>query len=204
MTLTFTIKGLEESLSAIEQYKGAASPEEVAASMKDGVERSITEHFTALNNSRANKLGGTRTNYWAQVGKDSITTVTGSSISVTFPTVGFRRHVMGGPPIRPTGRISVVTNKPIKFLTIPVNAAAHGQTVASLKASKGVELYRVGGALKKQQGPTRSESDPTYFVLAKQTKAKAPDPTLLPKDEVFIRAAEEALTELEMAIKEGM
>jgi hypothetical protein len=41
-------------------------------------------------------------------------------------------------------------------------------------------------------------------VLAKQTKAKAPDPTLLPKDEVFIRAAEEALTELEMAIKEGL
>jgi hypothetical protein len=204
MTLTFTIKGLEESLSAIEHYKGAANPEEIAASMRAGVRDSIVDHFTALNASRANKLGGERTNYWDRVGKDAGITVTGSSISVTFPTVGFRRHVMGGPPIRPTGRISVVTNKPIKFLTIPVNAAAHGQTVASLKASKGVELYRVGGALKKQQGPTRSESDPTYFVLAKQTKAKAPDPTLLPKDEVFIRAAEEALTELELAIKEGM
>ena len=203
MILTFTIKGLEESLSAIEQYKGAASPEEIAASMKDGVERSITNHFTALNSARANKLGGTRTNYWDQVGKDSITTVTGSSISVTFPTVGFRRHVMGGPPIRPSGKISEVTGKPIKFLTIPVTAAAHGRTVASLKA-RGVELYRVGGALKKQQGPTRSESDPTYFVLVRQTKAKSPDPTLLPKEEVFIRAAEEALTELEMAIKEGL
>ena len=204
MTLTFTIKGLEESLSAIDQYKGAASPEEVAASMEAGVKREVRSHFREVNALRANKLGGTRTNYWEMVGDDAQVTVTGSSISVTFPTVGFRRHVMGGPPIRPTGRISVVTNKPIKFLTIPVNAAAHGQTVASLKASKGVELYRVGGALKKQQGPTRSESDPTYFVLAKQTKAKAPDPTLLPKDDVFIRAAEEALTELEMAIKEGL
>ena len=203
MTLTFTIKGLEESLSAIEQYQEATNPEEIASSMRAGVRDLVVDHFAAVNAQRANKLGGTRTNYWDRVGKDAGITVTGSSISITFPTVGFRRHVMGGPPIRPTGKISEVTGKPIKFLTIPVTAAAHGRSVASLKAS-GVELYRVGGALKKQQGPTRSESDPTYFVLAKQTKAKAPDPTLLPKDEVFIRAAEEALTELEMAIKEGM
>jgi hypothetical protein len=204
MTLTFTIKGLQESLSAIEQYKEATNPEEIASSMRAGVRDLVVDHFATVNAQRANKLGGTpRTNYWDRVGKESNITVTGNSINISFQTVGFRRHVMGGPPIRPSGKISEVTGKPIKFLTIPVTAAAHGRSVASLKAS-GVELYRVGGALKKQQGPTRSESDPTYFVLAKQTKAKAPDPTLLPKDEVFIRAAEEALTELEMAIKEGL
>jgi hypothetical protein len=67
MTLTFTIKGLQESLSAIEQYKEATNPEEIASSMRAGVRDLVVDHFATVNAQRANKLGGTpRTSHWEQ------------------------------------------------------------------------------------------------------------------------------------------
>lgn len=202
MRLTITVNGLEESLQAITDYKGAADPAEIANGMRDRVEKAVNAHFIAINSSKPNKLGGRRTNYWLMVGEESRTTVSGNGVSIVFPTIGFRRHVLGGPPIRPSGRTSEITGKPIRFLTIPKHPAAHGQTVAKLRA-QGINLYRDGGALKRSENGQRSENDPVYFVLAKQTKAAAPNPSLLPSNESLIKAAEEAVADLEAAIKAG-
>lgn len=191
----------KEAVDASLKMAQGISPDIAAAVMEEGVTRTFTKHFRALNAARPNKLGGKRTDYWEEAAAKTYSTVSGGTITVQIRQVGVRRHLLGGPPITPK-KTSEITGRAIKFLTIPIHPSAHGRTVAQLRA-QGVNLYPSGGAIRQQVGDKRSDSDPKLYALAKRTKAAQPDPSVIPTVDEIARAANEALNELREALKDG-
>ncbi len=171
------------------------SSSELAARSKVGVRNLMKDHFYDYAMRNPNNLKGQTTKYWQRAGDATTVTSSGAAViaevvetrSARVPLVGVRRHYTGGGMIRPSGRNSEVTGKPIKFLTIPFTAAAHGTTVATL-AKNGVSLYRLGATLRRKQGDKRSDSDPIYFILAKQVGPMQPKPQILPTSGQFGQA----------------
>jgi len=108
---------------------------------------------------------------------------------------GIKRHYTGGGTIRPSGKISEITGKPIKYLTIPINAAAHGNTVAIMQRL-GVNLYRRGSVLVAQSGPEKSDSDVAMFALKKSIGPQTPNPAILPTQNEYYDAINTAVDEL--------
>lgn len=202
MNLNVTIDGIAPVTKALQGMAGI-TPAQVAAGMADTVNDAFVAHFTKLQATRPNKLGGKRTNYWAECARSTKTTPTGSEVQVVVSQEGIRRHYKGGPPIKPSGRTSEVTGNPIRALTIPIHPAAHGVTVAGLQKSLGVKMYRDGRVLKAQVGQERQESDPAYFALTKQVKASDGDPTVIPSNDTIFKAAENAVAELIAASTDG-
>jgi hypothetical protein len=159
--------------------------------LSDGMEGGLTiaaekvvhDHLRAHYVNKPNRLGAASTKYWDRVDK-SVTATTTSNGTASFNTevtlsgVGLWMKFHGG-IIKPSGRISSVTGKPIRFLTIPVIAEAHGKTASEfpfLKA-RGKFLDGGGGVLyKPQEG---SDFGTVYFILTRQAKIK-PDPNILP------------------------
>jgi hypothetical protein len=98
--------------------------------------------------------------------------------------IGVRRHYTGGGTIKPSGRISEITGKPIQYLTIPINGAAHGKTVAMMQRL-GVDLYRKGSALFAKSGGARSDSDVAMFALKKSIGPQTPNPGIIPTPQQY-------------------
>jgi hypothetical protein len=184
-------KAIKQTLTRMVTF----SSSELASRSKVGVRNLMKDHFYTYGQRNPNKLKGQSTGYWQRAGDATTVTSSGASVmaevvetrSGQVPLVGVRRHYTGGGTIRPSGRNSEVTGKPIKFLTIPKIAAAHGKSVATLKAL-GVDLYRKGATLREKQGDKRSDSDPIYFILAKQVGPMQPKPQILPTSDQFGQA----------------
>ena len=89
----------------------------------------VKAHLVRLNAQRPNALGGKRTNYWARAAR--ATAMDPAAGTVTITRRGFRYQVKGG-TIRASGRLSMVTGKPITRLAIPIHAKAHGMNPSEL------------------------------------------------------------------------
>ncbi len=75
------------------------------------------EHLFGLNQSRANALGGKRTNFFGAAARATSMEVRGNGFFAGTSHVGMRLHYSGG-TVRP---------KSGEFLTIPARAEAHGK-----------------------------------------------------------------------------
>ena len=181
------------------RYAGI-SAEKVASASRLKVEDTIKNNFESYGKSNQNKWGGNNsTKYWLRASDATVTTSSGGTITAQVAEgktslVGVRRHYTGGGTIRPKN-ISEITQRAIKFLTIPARAEAHGKTVATLR-STGVNLYRSGGVLKQQTGAKRSDNDPVYFYLAKQVGPMKPNPRILPTDAQFVQAISDTVDDI--------
>lgn len=186
ITLSIDLSAAEARIRALEK----AAVQDLGPVVQMAAEEEVKRHLTAEYCNRPNKLGAPSTGYWRTV-RDSAESElqsggTGTpSVTVTLRGVGLAMKLTGG-TIYPSGRISSVTGKPIQFLTIPVNALAHGRTVSDF--GQGVE--RVGGGLfKKMPGRAYGEQ---LFILAKQARIKA-DPNIWPSAQRMQTACGEAV-----------
>jgi len=132
------------------------------------------EHLDRHYVGKPNKLGGSSTGYWGKVLKSIAGTMAGDTVTVTMSGVGLAMKYYGG-VIKPSGRISSVTGKPITRLAIPIDAAAHGKVPAMF----GKSLIRVGGGLFSPLAGRQIGQQ--LFILAKQATIK-PDKNILPAD----------------------
>ena len=197
MNLTLTVAGGDQIQSTMLRC-ASLTAEDVANEARAYAEKVTQDNFLAYGANHKNKLGGTTTNYWLRASQASVATATGSDITIVVDAIkvrGIRRHYTGGGTIRPSGKISEITQKPIKYLTIPINAAAHGQTVA-LMQRLGFNLYRKGGALFSQSGPEKSDSDVAMFALKKSIGPQQPNPAILPTQNAYYDAINTAVDEL--------
>lgn len=152
--------------------------------------QSVQDHLQARYLPLRNKLGGTPTGYWRDVHDSAaaVTVVNGEAsytTTVTLSGVGLRMKLEGG-IIRPTGRISSVTGKPIKYLTIPVIPAAYGKTAGEFPG-----LKPRGGVL--AMVPEGRGFGIAHFMLVKQVKITA-DPNIWPPASAILGDMGEALT----------
>jgi hypothetical protein len=178
----------------------------VANEARAWTEKATKDNFEKYGANHKNKLGGSTTSYWLRASDATRATATGGTITIevlesrgtggTGGLVGVRRHYTGGGTIKPSGKISEITGKPIQYLTIPINAAAHGKTVAMMQRL-GVDIYRKGSALfMHAKGSDRSDSDTAVFALKKSIGPQRPNPAILPTDMEYYAAISTAVDEL--------
>ncbi|MES2705121.1 MAG: hypothetical protein V4726_00830 [Verrucomicrobiota bacterium] len=168
------------------------NPEELHAVVETAAEKAVKDHLTNTHAARPNRLGGVSTGYWKSVIESTTSESDGGGATVTLKHKGVRMKYYGG-IIRPSGRPSEVTGKPIRNLTIPVTAAAHGRTIMDLGGGKAFHAI-YPGVYKRTAAPP-STSDPLYFILRKSVKITA-DPTVLPPDEAVAAECLKALNKL--------
>jgi hypothetical protein len=183
------------------------SADDVANEARAWTEKATKDNFEKYGATNKNKLGGATTSYWLRASDATRATSSGGTITVevfesrgtsgTGGLVGVRRHYTGGGAIKPSGRISEITGKPIQYLTIPIAPAAHGRTVAALMQRLGVDIYRKGSALYMHpKGSDRSDSDTAVFALKKSIGPQRPNPAILPTDAEYYAAINTAVDEL--------
>lgn len=194
IALGVEVQGLAAALAEVDALQDAAGRQELRAAVGVAVKTAVRGHIAGHYGGRANKLGGTSTQFYARMADSVISEVTSTGAEVKIPFVGAALHYYGsaglpGGVIRPSGRVSTVTGKPIQFLTIPKHPAAHGKRASDFRA-----LYSVPGGLRLQQGATRSDADPLYFIFARQATIKA-DPGLLPEMALMQEAAADAVAD---------
>ena len=191
MNISLTVDNTQQVSQTLSRFAGL-SGDEVAKQSVSPTRELTADHFFAYGNNPANKnkFKVTPTGYWNKAGQATKSSSSGDTINIivdekgTPGLVGVRRHYTGGGTIKPSGRISEITQKPIQYLTIPINGAAHGKTVAMMKAL-GVDLYRKGSALFAKSGNTRSDSDTAMFALKKSIGPQTPNPAIIPTPQQY-------------------
>ncbi len=189
MNITLAIDGTQRVNQTLSKFAGL-SGEEVATASVNPTRELTADHFFAYGTAHTNRFRVTPTGYWNKAGQATKSSSSGDTVNIvvdekgTPGLVGVRRHYTGGGTIKPSGRISEITGKPIQYLTVPINGAAHGKTVAMMKAL-GVDLYRKGSALFAKSGGTRSDSDVAMFALKKSIGPQTPNPAIIPTPQQY-------------------
>lgn len=166
------------------------------------------QHFFDRNNSKPNKLGGRRTNYFAQAARSTHFQQRGSHVEVATNQVGINLRRYGG-TVRP---------KRVKFLTIPQHEDAYGKRAREFNDLRFEIVAGVGPALvraeqvklrrrkNKKTGASRLVPDrdkqgrvitvggEVFFALRRQT-THAPDATVFPTEAELLADIETAVDE---------
>lgn len=188
MNVSISIDGKEQLDQSLLKFSGLTG-EEVASASTEPTREITAKHFYSYATAHPNKFGATSTGYWVNAGDNTVATSSGAVVNIEVvekvgKVVGVRRHYTGGGTIKPSGRISEITGNPIQYLTIPINGAAHGKTVAMMQAL-GVDLYRKGSALFAKSGQKRSDSDVAMFALKKSIGPQTPNPSIIPTPQQY-------------------
>jgi hypothetical protein len=184
VNVSLTIDGTQRVNQTLSKFAGLSGAEVATASVNPARELTA-DHFFAYGTAHPNRFRVTPTGYWQKAGRATKSSSSGDTVNIVVDEkgepglVGVRRHYTGGGTIKPSGRISEITGKPIQYLTIPINGAAHGKTVAMMQRL-GVDLYRKGGALFAKSGGGRSDSDVAMFALKKSIGPQTPNPSIIP------------------------
>lgn len=146
-------------------------------------------HLFALNNQRANALGGTRTNFYASAARGTHFEVVEDGVIVSVNQVGIRQRVLGG-TIKP---------RAAKYLTIPARAEAYGKragefndlVIVTNRAGKPIALARrwqsqVGFRRDKGTGAVvgttrRGERGSEILFWLVTSVTQQPDPSVVPQ-----------------------
>lgn len=126
-------------------------------------------------NSTGNKLGGRRSNFWADMAHSvsGPTVLSAGKVQVSVTDKRFNQKVFGGR----------ITPKTKKSLTIPVAPEAYDQTVSTFEHESGIKLFllkRKGGAFSNLlAGKIGGDQIKVFYVLSKGVN-QDPDPEALP------------------------
>lgn len=206
MNITLSIDGATGIQSTLLRC-ASLSADDVANAGAIMTKKITQDNFLKYGSSKPNRFGGAETTrYWFRASAATRADVVGDTITIkvmesrgtaeTGGLVGLRRHYTGGKTIKASGKISEITGKPIQYLTIPINAAAHGKTVAMMQRL-GVDIYRKGSALfMHAKGSDRSDSDAAVFALKKSIGPQTPNPAILPTNTEYYAAINTAVDEL--------
>lgn len=173
---------VKETVSArLKKLAGRLSASSLNAAAGNSVRNTVREHLIRFDAQHPNALGGKRTHYYARTARNHIrfnSSEQGATIRIARR--GFRYQVKGG-TIRPSGRISAVTGRPITRLAIPIDARAHG----CVPSDFGGELFllrskeRNGAFLVREAGKGKRRSLEFLYVL-KHSVSKGPTPGVMP------------------------
>jgi hypothetical protein len=146
----------------------------------ESASREVRVHFRGLNSSRANQLGGRRTNFYTGAARGTnFKVVSDTEVVVSIVKLGIAQRYFGG-TIKPrAGK---------KYLTIPARAEAHGKRASDFQNLVFVK-FKSGAAALVQSHGQRGESGAhdlgAVMYWLKESVTQAPDPTVLPSDEVL-------------------
>lgn len=187
MRVVFQILG---DVGAPDRWVTGLEGDAVDAAIEVNVGELVRAHLRALDVARPNKLGGERTGYYAKAANSVTTDRVKGEVTIVIPHRGMALRYYGG-VVRPTGRNSEVTGKPITRLTVPIHARAHGKEARDFPNLK---FYK-GCLVEVPEGESPGPDSVKLFALVKSTKHEA-DPTVLPDEAAVLKAGEEALEDV--------
>ena len=181
---------------ALERAAAALGPARAAAACAEAGADVVRAHFLRLGDSRHRP--GQRINFWLAAA-DSVTRETdGADALIRVPQAGVAQRYYGG-EIRPSGRTSPVTGRPVRRLALGIpGTPGEGHTPADFPdlflilkkgSRKGGDK---GGAFLARKTPDGVQR---LFTLLARVKQR-PDPTVLPTDAELSEAAAEAILDL--------
>jgi hypothetical protein len=170
LSLLAKIEGKIQNRAELHQQLG----EVLAEKLKENFQRK---------NAEPNRFNAGKTGFWGQVADATVVSradESGATVSISKREAA--PHIFGG----------VIKPKEKRFLTIPLVAAARGETVASYQAKTGSELFRVKGkfALFEKNG---EELRAVYALRTSVTIRK--DETAVPSDIALRLTLQEAADE---------
>lgn len=205
MTVTVTTRnGAERRLLALQ---GSVRTGRVVKTAALTVADRVRDNFALLQQTRPNRLGGRRTNFWAGALKStSVIQTAPLAATVGVAQIGVRQRLEGG-TIRAGRSLNPKTGRPTQFIAIPLTADAYGKRPAerhdldfaivpgigpALVEARATEI-RLGkpkkdGTRKITQVKSRTGLVPLYRLVRSVTQA--PDPTVLPTLAEMSRAAD--------------
>lgn len=152
----------------------------------EAVAQLFRRNFIALNGSRANDMGGKRTNFYARAAKATDFVRTSTGIELIVDLQGVRQRVLGG-EIHPVNA---------KFLAIPARAEAYGRSPREFNNLRFAVLPRGGPVLieaeasrvkigKQRKDGSRKvqnkgETGGLVMFWLKRSVTQRPDPTVIP------------------------
>jgi hypothetical protein len=179
--MSFTIDIQDRATPAIRGALGELQLAGVKPAIGRAVVRLVQQHFLRLNASRANPLGGPRSNFYAQAARSTRYDVLTDGVLVSVSQAGIRQRREGGE----------IVPRNVKYLTIPAIAEAFGRRAAEFD-NLVIMWRRIGGqtrpvALVEATPFTRGiKTDRVggrvFFWLVKSVTQRA-DPAVLPADD---------------------
>lgn len=145
---------------------------------KDTGRRLATElrkHFGRLEQTQANRLGGRRTGFWADVRSATGNPDAGPlGATVTIAHIAFAQKLYGG----------TITAKNGRALTIPLHPLAHGRRVSVFEQETGAKVFRTkskSGVVSRILRAILPGSDkPVAIYLLARSVTQGPEPRALP------------------------
>ncbi len=153
---------------ALRRLQQGLQPARLAPIVGRAGRNAVREHLFGRD-ATPNRLGGRRTHYYGQAARSTAFTVEGGTVTIAVTQIGIRQRFYGG-TIKP---------KTAKYLTIPVNPAAHGKTAREFGDL--VFVFGAGGrpiALARKARGKRRFGEIMYLLLKSVTQQ--PDPSTLP------------------------
>lgn len=156
------------------------------------------EHLRSLHNTRHRP--GLSKSFYLSAADAVVSLSDDNSAVVDIPHTGLALRYYGG-DVYPSGKISLITGKPIRHLAIPVEGSeAEGKTPYDLRGSTSLVVTK-----RKKAFLVKKDSDEEItplFWLVEKSHHEA-DKTVLPTDEALQKAASEALNEMIMEVANG-
>lgn len=118
-----------QAMDALARQIGRPRPV-LQAAARD-ISRTLQRHFRDRNRT-PNRLGGTRTHWWAGVARaTAVASVTDQQAVVSISEPGIGLHYLGG----------VVQAKEARYLTIPIHPMAHGKRARQVELETGLRIW---------------------------------------------------------------
>lgn len=179
---------------ATRELAAGLSPANINPVVGEEVKGVYRDHLFALNESRANALGGKRTNYYTGAARSVSWTVVPDGVLISIQQIGLALHYFGG------------TVKPVtkKFLTIPARAEAYGKRASEFndleilwgkngpyalarRVSSSITIGRRPKNGQRSVTPGAVQGGEVMFWLKKEVTIEA-DPSVLPDEQTINRA----------------
>jgi hypothetical protein len=151
------------------------SPERINPVIGQAARNTYREHLFGLNSSRANRLGGKRTNYFAGAARGTSWSATSDTVTVSINQVGIRQRVFGGK----------ITARTSKFLTIPACPEAYGKRAREFGDLKYIIFPKGGPALVRVTGKGDAAKLKVMYWL-RRSITQLPDPSVLPYPQLVL------------------
>lgn len=183
MSIAISFEVQDTGTKILRTVSQAIQPARIGPIIGRSANNTIREHLFGVNASRPNKLGGKRTNYYAQAARATQFQMQGDAVIVSINQIGIAQRYFGGK----------ITPKTAKFLAIPASPIAHGKrprefaglvVLWSIKTHQpfalavGARAYADG---KRVKNISNKEGEILFWL--KKSVTQAPDKTVLPYDE---------------------
>lgn len=193
MSIAISVDVHDAATRKLAELRGGLDQERVNAVIGGSARRIVQDHLRTLDKSKANKLGGKRTHYFAQAARSTNYRSDVDGVTVAISQVGIGLRYFGG-EVRPVNG---------KYLTIPARAEAHGRRAGEFNnleivwgknGPRALAERRATAIRFNKKGVSRGETRGggiMYWLVKSVTQT--PDPDVLPKSDTILFGARSAL-----------